>query len=92
MMSIVAEAGRKHKIEVGVCGGLASDIEGIAALIGLGINKLSVDVPVIATVKAVVRRLSAAQCAGLVRDAIRMNDARTVRQAFKKLMAERGEQ
>ena len=93
MMSIVAEAGRKHKIEVGVCGGLASDIEGIAALIGLGITKLSVDVPVIATVKAVIRRLSAAKCAGLVRDAIRMSDARTVRQAFKKLMESgRGDQ
>ncbi|MBU1106469.1 MAG: phosphoenolpyruvate--protein phosphotransferase [Candidatus Riflebacteria bacterium] len=93
MMSIVAEAGRKHKIEVGVCGGLASDIEGIAALIGLGINKLSVDIPVIATVKAVVRRLSAAKCSALVQEAIKMNDAKTVRLAFKKLMAAgRGEQ
>ena len=92
MMSIVAEAGRRHKIEVGVCGGLASDIEGIAALIGLGISKLSVDIPVIATVKAVIRRLSAAKCTELVREAIRMSDARAVRQAFKKLMEDaRGE-
>ncbi len=92
MMSIVAEAGRSHKIEVGVCGGLASDIEGIAALIGLGISKLSVDIPVIATVKAVVRRLSAAKCSELVREAIRMSDARAVRHAFKKLMEDgRGE-
>jgi len=92
MMSIVAEAGRRHKIEVGVCGGLASDIEGIAALIGLGISKLSVDIPVIATVKAVVRRLSAAKCSELVCEAVRMSDARAVRQAFKKLMEDaRGE-
>ncbi|NLF98146.1 MAG: phosphoenolpyruvate--protein phosphotransferase [Candidatus Riflebacteria bacterium] len=92
IMSIVAEAGRRHKIEVGVCGGLASDIEGIAALIGLGISKLSVDIPVIATVKAVIRRLSAAKCSELVGEATRMSDAMAVRQAFKKLIEEgRGE-
>ncbi len=92
MMSIVAEAGRKRQIEVGVCGGLASDLEGIAALIGMGISKLSVDIPVIPTVKATVRRLSAEKCSRLVRDAIRMSDAGSVRKAFKKLIEEsRGE-
>jgi phosphoenolpyruvate-protein kinase (PTS system EI component) len=91
-MSIVAEAGRKHQIEVGVCGGLASDLEGIAALIGMGIGKLSVDIPVIPTVKATVRRLSVDRCSKLVREAIRMSDAGSVRQAFRKLLEEsRGE-
>lgn len=92
MMSIVAEAGRKRQIEVGVCGGLASDLEGIAALIGMGISKLSVDVPVIPTVKATVRRLSADKCSKLVREAIMMRDAASVREAFAKLLLEsRGE-
>ncbi|MDD3147036.1 MAG: phosphoenolpyruvate--protein phosphotransferase, partial [Candidatus Riflebacteria bacterium] len=92
LMSIVAEAGRKHQIEVGVCGGLASDLEGIAALIGMGIGKLSVDIPVIPTVKATVRRLSVDRCSKLVREAIRMSDAGSVRQAFRKLLEEsRGE-
>ena len=92
LMSIVAEAGRRHQIEVGVCGGLASDLEGIAALIGMGISKLSVDIPVIPAVKATVRRLSADKCSKLVRDAIRMSDALSVRQAFRKLLEEsRGE-
>lgn len=92
LMSIVAEAGRKRRIEVGVCGGLASDLEGIAALIGMGIGKLSVDIPVIPSVKATVRRLSAEKCGKLVREAIRMSDAVTVRAAFKKLIEEsRGE-
>ncbi len=88
MMSIVAEAGRRRQIEVGVCGGLASDLEGIAALIGMGIGKLSVDIPVIPAVKAMVRRLSAEKCSSLVRDAIRMSDAVSVRQAFRKLAQE----
>ncbi len=88
MMSIVAEAGRRRQIEVGVCGGLASDLEGIAALIGMGIGKLSVDIPVIPAVKAMVRRLSAEKCSALVRDAIRMSDAVSVRQAFRKLAQE----
>lgn len=92
LMSIVAEAGRKRQIEVGVCGGLASDLEGIAALIGMGIGKLSVDIPVIPTVKATVRRLSVDRCSKLVREAIRMSDAGSVRQAFRKLLEEsRGE-
>jgi len=92
MMSMVAEAGHKHQIEVGVCGGLASDLEGIAALIGLGISKLSVDVPVIPAVKATVRRLSAKRCSKLVGEAMMMSDAASVREAFKKLLEEcRGE-
>lgn len=86
MMSIVAEAGRKHKIEVGVCGGLASDLEGIVALIGLGISKLSVDVPVVATVKALVRRLTYEKCNELVHEAVRMSDASAVRNLFKELL------
>lgn len=88
LMSIVSEAGRRRKIEVGVCGGLASDMEGIAALIGMGISKLSVDIPVIPTVKATVRLLSADKCSKLVREAIRMSDAVSVRQAFRKLLEE----
>ncbi|MEW6709713.1 MAG: phosphoenolpyruvate--protein phosphotransferase [Candidatus Riflebacteria bacterium] len=86
MIGIVSESARKKKIEVGVCGGLASDLEGIAALIGLGITKLSVDIPVIATVKALIRRLSAQKCSSLVREAVRMSDATEVRRAFKKLL------
>ncbi|NCB40046.1 MAG: phosphoenolpyruvate--protein phosphotransferase, partial [Erysipelotrichia bacterium] len=88
LMSIVVEAARKRQIEVGVCGGLASDLEGIAALIGLGVGKLSVDIPVIPSVKAMVRRLSAEKCGKIVRDAIRMSNAASVRQAFKKLLEE----
>lgn len=88
LIGIVAEAGRKKKIEVGVCGGLASDLEGIAALIGLGIGKLSVDVPVLATVKALLRRLDAEKCSKLVREAVRMSDAAAVRNSIKKMLAE----
>ena len=92
MISIVSEAGRKKKIEVGVCGGLASDLEGIAALIGIGIKKLSVDVPVLATVKALIRKLSAEKCSAMVREAVRMSDAAAVRNSFKKMFEElRGE-
>jgi phosphoenolpyruvate-protein kinase (PTS system EI component) len=92
MIGIVAEAGRKRKIEVSVCGGLASDFEGVAALIGLGISKLSVDVPVVAKIKALVRRLSSQKCHELVAEALRMSDANEVRRSFKNLLNEmRGE-
>jgi len=89
LMTIVAEAARKRKIEVSACGALAADIEGIAALIGMGINKLSLNVSAVSTVKDIARRLSEAECARLVREAVRMSDAVSVRQAFKKLIEER---
>lgn len=89
LMTIVAEAARKRKIEVSACGALAADIEGIAALIGMGINKLSLNVSAVSTVKDIARRLSEAKCVRLVREAVRMSDAVSVRQAFKKLIEER---
>ena len=90
LMTIVAEAGRKRKIEVSACGSLAADIKGIAALIGMGISNLSVDISAVSTLKNTVLRLSEAQCTRLVRVAVRMSDAVSVRRAFKKLIAESG--
>ncbi len=91
LIDMVAKAANEQGIEISVCGGLASDIEGIVALIGLGVYKLSVDIPVIATVKALVRKLSQKACENIVREAMKRSDADSVRASIKKFLdAERG--
>ena len=56
---------RKHDREVGVCGGLASDLAAVPILLGLGVHELSVSLPAIPAVKALIRSRSAADCRAL---------------------------
>ncbi|MEA3491699.1 MAG: phosphoenolpyruvate--protein phosphotransferase [Campylobacterota bacterium] len=43
---------------VGICGSIASDPQALPILLGLGIDELSVTIPILADIKAQVRRLS----------------------------------
>ena len=49
---------RAHKRWVGICGALAGDAHAIPVLLGLGVDELSADVPLVPAVKARVRTLS----------------------------------
>ncbi|MBA3560992.1 MAG: phosphoenolpyruvate--protein phosphotransferase, partial [Gemmatimonadaceae bacterium] len=51
-----------HKRWVGVCGALAGDPEAVPVLVGLGVDELSVSVPIVPAVKARVRTLSLEEC------------------------------
>lgn len=53
---------RTHKRWVGVCGGLASDRLAIPLLLGLGVTELSAAPHFVPDLKALVRRLSIAEC------------------------------
>ncbi len=64
---------------VGVCGGVASDPLGAAILVGLGVQELSVSIPSIATIKAHLRGLSAAEMRDLARRALACRSAAEVR-------------
>jgi multiphosphoryl transfer protein len=67
-----AAGARAHGRWVGVCGGLAGDPLAVPVLVGLGVDELSVSVPVVPAVKAQVRTLSLEDCratAGLALDA-----------------------
>lgn len=63
----------------GVCGALAADLAAIPVLIGAGIAELSVDVPLVAEVKARVRELSLAECRETARLALACGDGDEVR-------------
>jgi phosphoenolpyruvate-protein kinase (PTS system EI component) len=64
-------ARRKHGKWVGVCGGMASDAMAVPVLIGLGVDELSVSVPAIPAIKALLKRLSLAECRLLAQEVVR---------------------
>ncbi|MBA3445818.1 MAG: phosphoenolpyruvate--protein phosphotransferase, partial [Gemmatimonadales bacterium] len=51
-----------HQRWVGVCGALAGDPQAVPVLVGLGVDELSVSVPLVPALKAQVRALSLAEC------------------------------
>lgn len=75
---VVKAAHRRHRW-VGVCGEMASDLWAVPLLVGLGIDELSVHPPVVARVKALVRRLDAAECARAARAALKLDGGAAVR-------------
>jgi phosphocarrier protein FPr len=64
---------------VGVCGGAASDIQAVPLLVGLGVDELSVSVPAIPSVKALIRSLSLERCQELAAQALAAESAEAVR-------------
>ena len=64
---------------VGVCGGMASEAMAVPVLIGLGVTELSVSVPEIPAIKALIRRLNLSECQRLAQELINLGTAAEVR-------------
>ncbi|MEI8029940.1 MAG: phosphoenolpyruvate--protein phosphotransferase [Comamonadaceae bacterium] len=79
MIALTCEGAARHGKWVGVCGGMASDAMAVPVLIGLGVHELSVSVPAIPAIKALVRRLSFADCQALAQEVIQLGTATEVR-------------
>jgi phosphoenolpyruvate-protein phosphotransferase len=80
---VVKAAHRRHRW-VGVCGEMASDLWAVPLLVGLGIDELSVHPPAVAQVKALVRRLDAAECARAARAALKLDSGTAVRRLIER--------
>jgi phosphoenolpyruvate-protein phosphotransferase len=80
---VVKAAHRRHRW-VGVCGEMASDLRAVPLLVGLGIDELSVHPPVVARVKALVRRLDAAECSRAARAALKLDSGAAVRRLVQR--------
>lgn len=79
LIGSVAAAGEARGREVAVCGGLASDPEAVAVLVGLGIRELSAVPRAIPAQKRILRGLDAGSCRELARRAMELEDAGAVR-------------
>jgi len=79
LIGSTAAAGEARGREVAVCGGLASDPEAVALLVGLGIRELSAVPGTIPTQKRILRGLDLSSCRELARRAMEMEDAEAVR-------------
>ncbi|NCC50948.1 MAG: phosphoenolpyruvate--protein phosphotransferase [Spartobacteria bacterium] len=80
------EAAHAQKKWVGVCGGLASEEQAAPILIGLGVDELSVSIPSIPTIKALVRGLRLEECRALAKKALACNTAEEVRALVPRAM------
>ena len=62
---------------------MGSDAIAVPVLIGLGVTELSVSVPAIPAIKALVRKLSLADCQALAQEVLKMGTASEVRERLK---------
>jgi phosphoenolpyruvate-protein phosphotransferase len=84
LVEMVATAAREQGREVAVCGGLASDPEAIALLLGLGVRELSAVPGFIPQLKRILRGLDIDACRALALEALRLEDAASVRKLVLK--------
>ena len=85
LIDLTVAAAHRHGKWVGVCGGLASDVLAVPALLGLGVDELSVSVPAIGAIKSRLSRLKKAQCETLARELLQLSTAAEVRQRLAAL-------
>lgn len=82
LIGMAAQAANKYGKWCGVCGGVASDPQAVAILIGLGVKELSVSIPTIPSIKALVRQLNLPDCQRLAEQAINADTASDVRDLY----------
>ncbi|HTX05059.1 MAG TPA: putative PEP-binding protein, partial [Steroidobacteraceae bacterium] len=80
-----------HERRVAVCGGLASDPVAAPILIGLGVHELSAVPAVIPRLKALIRKLTLADCADIARQALEQSSAEAVRALAVRLAEQENE-
>ncbi len=88
LIAQVAAAGKRANCGVSVCGGLASEIEALPVLIGLGIRDISVVPAGIPRIKRRVRELDLSACEALARQALDCESAGEVRALVARLAHE----
>ncbi|MDV7144726.1 phosphoenolpyruvate--protein phosphotransferase [Tropicimonas sp. TH_r6] len=79
MIAHTCRGAHAHGKWVGVCGGIASDLQAVPILLGLGVDELSVSVPALPSIKAAVRRYSSDECKALAEQALAADAAADVR-------------
>ncbi|MGE8416083.1 MAG: phosphoenolpyruvate--protein phosphotransferase [Pseudomonas sp.] len=84
LIATTVQAAHAHGKWVGVCGALASETLAVPLLLGLGVDELSVSVPLIPAIKARVRELDLVECQALAARIIDLEDAAQVRECLQR--------
>jgi phosphoenolpyruvate-protein phosphotransferase len=79
LIAQAAAGAARHGRWTGVCGTLASDLQAVPLLIGLGVSELSASPAVLPEVKAVVRRLDAEECRKVAEQALQLDSPAAIR-------------
>ncbi|TCS42351.1 phosphoenolpyruvate--protein phosphotransferase [Reinekea marinisedimentorum] len=80
LMSMAATAAQEKGVWVGLCGGLAGDLDATPLLVGMGLSELSVSAPVIAEVKQRIRQLDSRACQTLLQQCLNSATSDEVRE------------
>jgi phosphotransferase system enzyme I (PtsI) len=92
LIRTVIQDAHKARVDVNVCGEMASEPESVMLLLGLGVTKLSVAAPLIPEIKQVIRSVTIEQCNQVARKVLGMNSERQIssflRDAAKKILPE----
>lgn len=91
LIARTAEGAQPHRRMVAVCGGLASDPVAAPILIGLGVHELSAVPSVVPRLKAIIRKLTLAECTDIARQALQQSSAEAVRALALRLAARENE-
>ena len=92
LIRTVIQDAYKGRVETSVCGEMASEPESVMLLLGLGIPKLSMAVPMIPEIKQIIRSVTAEECNKVARKVLGMNSERQIssflRDAARKILPE----
>ncbi|SMF58275.1 phosphoenolpyruvate--protein phosphotransferase [Pseudobacteriovorax antillogorgiicola] len=86
VLQLIAKAtagAKKYGKHVAVCGGIASDLDAVPILMGLGIDEFSVSLPMIGEVKDEIRKFSRPACRDLGQMVLTLGTSQEVRQAAR---------
>ena len=84
LIARTGQAAQAAHIPAAVCGAMAGDTDAVPLLVGLGITELAVSAGAIGKIKALVRRLNAADCRALAQQALILPDAQAVRELVRR--------
>lgn len=84
LIAMTVNAAHAHGKWVGVCGAMASERLAVPLLLGLGVDELSVSVPLIPAIKSAVREVNLADCRIIAEQVSNLESAADVREALQR--------
>ena len=89
-MRQIVEGAHRTNTPVSVCGEMAGDPLGVMALLGMGIDSLSMSVGSLLRAKKVIKSVSMSEMATMFCEAITMADAEDIREFYTDSLDQKG--